>query len=151
MKEQIIKLWNEGLSSGLIAQKLKLTRNQVMGCIHRAQKTGLAKKRAEPKQRLENPIHKPKPKAVPLETRNNLLRPVFRPVETPVEEPKPIVVPPKPEVKRGTPKTILELGVFDCRYIIENGKYCGEFTDNYRQPWCPEHRKLVYVPVKKRA
>lgn len=148
MKEEVIKLWKEGLSSGLIARTLNITRNQVMGHVHRAQKAGLVEKRAEPKQRLENPTHKPK--TVSLAPKKATL-PVLKIVEKPVNDPKPVVPPPAPEVKRGKPKTILQLGVFDCRYILDNGKYCGVFTDNYKQPWCPEHRQIVYVPSKKRA
>ena len=141
MKDKVVKLWNEGKSSGLIAQELHMTRNQVMGFIWRAQKAGAAVKRVEPRKKLPRPERSPKPKAVAL---------VFRPPKPQlkvVEEiVKPVVPPPPPEKKDDSkPKTILQLTAYDCRWILPNGEYCGKHSESALSPWCPEHKKIVYV------
>lgn len=142
MKDEVIRLWKEGLSSGLIARELNITRNQVMGHIHRAQKAGLVEKRAEPKKRLANPTHKPK--TLTVQEREKLLKPVkLKIVETPV---KPVIPPPPPPpVKESKPKSILQLEAFDCRWILGKDKYCGKQAKSYRAPWCDHHYQLVYV------
>lgn len=149
MKDAVIKLWLEGWSSGAIALELGLTRNKVMGHVWRAQNKGeIAKRKEPPKKALKPKRPEPKVKAVSLALKPVPIQPTLKLVEPVV---KPVVPPPKPPPKTNKPKTIMELGTFDCRYILEDGRYCGRFAPNYRQPWCDEHRQLVYAPVKKKA
>ena len=151
MKDKVIELWMKGWSSGAIALELGLNRNKVMGHVWRAQKKGVIPKRIEkPEKTLPKKFPKPH-KKVTLAELPKAQKPIFRVVEKPVEKPEPPVVhPPKPEKQR-KPKTILELGIFDCRYILDDGRYCGQLATNYRQPWCSKHRQIVYYPAKKKA
>lgn len=138
MKDEVIRLWVEGWSSGAIASELCLNRNKVMGHVWRAQKRGDIPKRKEPPKKVAAPKPK-KAESALLETKPQ--KPVLKLVEEIVKP----VVPPPPPPKASRPKTIMELGPFDCRYILPNKKYCGNPSQNYRQPWCDDHRKLVYV------
>ena len=151
MKDKVIELWMRGWSSGAIALELGLNRNKVMGHVWRAQKKGEIPKRLNrPEKTLPKKLPKPHRK-VTLAELPKAQKPIFRVVEKPVEKSEPPVVPPPKPEKQRKPKTILELGVFDCRYILDDGMYCGQLATNYRQPWCTVHRQLVYAPVKKKA
>jgi hypothetical protein len=144
-KTRIIAMWRNGNTSGEIARELHITRSQVMGTINRAQKLGLVERRAlspseKPKQETK-PIRLPKTKPV------TPLKVIEMPKEPPPEDVKPLFVPePIPPAKTKDTKTILQLGLYDCRYILDDGKYCGLRANNAQSPWCEEHRKLVYAP-----
>ena len=132
VKNEVIKMWNEGYTSGDIAWTLKVTRNSIMGTIHRAQKVGLAIKK--------DPYHPPKPKIVKEE-------PVKKPVAVKPKVVKKVVAKPKkkPNVNY---KTLMELGPHDCRWVVGEGYFCGAYSESQQRPWCEQHHKIVYVPSK---
>ena len=130
VKEVVISLWQEGKSSGQIAESLNITRNSVMGIIHRAKRDGLSlrsgpqtvlKKKAPIKEKL-----KPAVKKVA----------VIK-VEKPQLETKP---------KKG--KTLDDLRHGDCRYIISmhdtyGAVYCSDPIE--KASYCDAHAKLCYI------
>ena len=153
MRDQVADLWNKGKTSGEIAYELGMTRSQVMGIVFRARKAGLI---TRPK------IDTPQPKKVTANVKAVRLRakvitplkPIAISETKKVDPPKTAELPTpqikiepvqKPVAKNGT-KTILQLGAYDCRYILDDGKYCGAESNSIQTPWCEEHHKLVYIP-----
>ena len=144
---RIISLWEEGYSSNRIAKVVGVTRSAVMGVVHRARRDGYVIKRATlPKPEPEKVVRMPKKPPMTAVTPPPLKK------EPPPE--KEVVMAakalaPQPKPRTNKPKTILELGSFDCRWILPNKKYCGELAKSATTPWCEEHYKLVYVPRSK--
>lgn len=139
---EILTLWKLGWTSGDIAAKLKISRNTVMGVVHRARLAG---------ENLERRI----PDPPPVEAKRMPKKPPMTSLSAPPPpkkeaapiEPEIVAVftpPPPPPKKKGKPKKILELGAFDCRWIVSPGKYCGEHAVSARTPWCDEHYGIVY-------
>ncbi|GLK85221.1 GcrA family cell cycle regulator [Ancylobacter defluvii] len=153
--ELLKKLWSEGLSASQIAAELGgVTRNAVIGKVHRLGLSGRAKAAAAPAPRPR----KPRPAVVasaparPMVSGNNALAPVMRPViePEPVEMPDPVanVIPMAERC------TILDLTEFTCRWPVgEPGKgdfyYCGSRTKT-GLPYCSYHSRIAYQPVQDR-
>ena len=139
---EILAMWSKGVTSGDIAKALSISRNQVMGVVHRAQKLGLGTRHAYDRaQAAKKPRAARLPKAPALTT----VAPVKLKKEP--EMPKKPLEPPKPpeELRHvAKPKRIMQLGFNDCRWIRPDKLYCGQFASNPMQPWCKEHRALVY-------
>ena len=144
--KEIITLWGLGWKGSQIAKKLKISRSAVMGTIHRAREDGI-----DVPRRPHVPAEEKPPENVKRLTKapSSALNPPPAPVAV---EPIPADIkvaftpPPPPPPKRGKPKKILELGAFDCRWIVSPGRYCGEHAVSARTPWCEEHYQIVYVP-----
>jgi len=148
VKDDIIRMWNEGKVSGEIARELHTTRNVVMGVVYRAQKQGLAVKKGP----SEPPP--PKPKAVVRLPDKKVSKHkgvvVRKDVLGKKIGPAPVELPPTPEVVVKTmPKRLLQLGAYDCRWTVKDGYFCGAPSKSMLRPWCEEHYKLVYVPVNR--
>lgn len=138
LKNEIIKMWNEGYTSGDIAWTFNVTRNSIMGVVHRARKLGLALKK--------DPYHPPKPKIV--KEPPKVINKPPKPVKTPKAKKKVVV---KPKVKpESSSKTLMELGPNDCRWIVAEGYFCGKHSESSLRPWCEVHHRIVYVPLKPR-
>ena len=123
-RARIAELWNKGMSSSQIANDIGLSRNSVIGAVHRLRAKGMImasrfEKRKYPSQaRTAMPIRK------------NL----------------------KKKVELGTPVDILKLTFQSCRYIVEEGnvletKYCNNKID--RASYCAEHYKICYTPTRR--
>lgn len=124
-RAKIAELWNLGWTSSHIADAVGLTRNSVIGAVHRLRKNGTIF--------LERPTKAPTrvaKKSHELPIRKNIKR----------------------NIDFGTPVNILKLSYQSCRFIVEDGnvyetKYCNKKID--RGAYCNEHYKICYVPAKK--
>ena len=139
---EILAMWSKGITSGQIATALSISRNQVMGVVHRAQKLGLVVRHNYDRAlAVKKPPVARLPKQPPLTT----VAPVKLKKEP--EMPKKPLEPPKsPEELRHVPKPkrIMDLGMHDCRWILPDKFYCGQFAPKPSEPWCKEHRAIVY-------
>ncbi|WGD29994.1 GcrA family cell cycle regulator [Ancylobacter sp. WKF20] len=152
--ELLKKLWSEGLSASQIAAELGgVTRNAVIGKVHRLGLSGRAKAVAAPAARPRKPRPTTSaPAARPMVQGNTALAPVLHPViePEPVEMPDPVanVVPMADRC------TILNLTEFTCRWPVgDPGKadffYCGSRTKT-GLPYCAYHARIAYQPVQDR-
>lgn len=144
--ELLKKLWAEGLSASQIAVQLGgVTRNAVIGKVHRLGLSGRAKTPSSTVPR----VRKPRPATMRPRLRfhgNTALAPQY---ETEAElDPLANVVPMGPRV------SILELNESTCRWPIgdpgkEGFAYCGSQTKE-ESPYCPYHSRIAYQPLADR-
>lgn len=162
--ELLRKLWLEGLSASQIAAELAngITRNAVIGKVHRLGLSGRAKSvqspgapraraatpRATPQQTRSTPVRTMT--AAPMMTRSATalaLQPeaYAAPVERPVAE---VVIP------LSEPVTIMELREAMCRWPLGDPatpefRYCGGRSD-VGAPYCSHHSRIAYQPSQDR-
>ena len=110
---KIVKLWNEKKTSGEIAKEMNLTRNAVMGVVHRHGKRKTPLKiirRVEPKPKIvAAKVEKKKANKKPEEKLTVFKKQIK--VTEPFAEMK---------FKKTKGKKMLELGPFDCRWIWDD-------------------------------
>jgi hypothetical protein len=135
-KEEIRKLWQEGISGASIARQLGMTRNSVLGIVYRLRKLGF---QLEERAAMKAPSE-PKPK------------PVAKAAEPPraKEVVAQIVWPERPK-ENISGVGILALRMSSCRYIVEDGdtetrKYCNE--KKVRGSYCQKHYDICHVPIR---
>jgi GcrA cell cycle regulator len=141
------KLWLEGQSASQIAKQLGggVTRNAVIGKVHRLGLSG----RAAPSQPTRTTFRAPRPRpAQPSAPRR---------IEA--AQPRSAPVPPTPPAPRvpdmpGT-ATVLTLGAHMCKWPIgdptsSDFSFCGRRSDE-GATYCVEHAKLAYQPQIKRG
>jgi hypothetical protein len=124
-RSKIAELWNLGWTSSHIADAVGLSRNSVIGAVHRLRKGGAMMTTREERK---------KPKAVKKTNERAIIKRT------------------KKNENLGKPANILNLTFQSCRYIVEEGdvyntKYCNKQID--RGAYCKEHYKICYVPAKK--
>lgn len=152
--ELLKKLWSEGLSASQIAAELGgVTRNAVIGKVHRLGLSGRAKAAASPAPRPR----KPRPAATtqvmrPMVQGNTALAPVVETVTAP--EPEVAADPVAKVIPMGGGCTILDLTEFTCRWPVgDPGKgdfhYCGSRSKT-GLPYCAYHARIAYQPVQDR-
>ena len=135
-KQQIKALWTEGKSGGQIADIIGITRNSVMGAIHRMKIKG-----------EELPLRAPhmprlklsKPRASPTKPKLTLAQIQERSVVDMVFD--------FPD----NHVTIMALKTNSCRYIVTQGdvtetRYCGQ--NIARSSYCKTHYRMCYTPVR---
>ncbi|MDE2577320.1 MAG: GcrA cell cycle regulator [Hyphomicrobiales bacterium] len=151
--ELLRKLWLEGHSASQIANELAngITRNAVIGKVHRLGLSGRAKapSQAAPRQRIAKP-RSVAPRPAPI-VRGNLAfalapRIVEAPQLRPVEE---VVVPISERV------TIMELRESMCRWPLGDPaspdfRYCGCEAPIGEGPYCKYHARIAYQPAQDR-
>lgn len=153
--ELLKKLWSDGLSASQIAAELGgVTRNAVIGKVHRLGLSGRAKALAPsaPRPRKPRPASNGAAHARPMVHGNTALAPVIRPVIEP--EPEEILDPVANVIPMADRCTILDLTEFTCRWPVgEPGKadffYCGSRTKT-GLPYCAYHSRIAYQPVQNR-
>ena len=126
------ELWGEGFSASECGQRMGVSRNSVIGKIHRL---GLSHKYRRPRERTRR-MTKPR-------IRENK-RPL--PPPTPYQEPSPPPLPPIGSVD------LLDLRAGMCRYPHGDGPYrfCGA-PQAFGYPYCREHVEICYnKPVSAR-
>ena len=135
--ENIINLWTQGLTGTEIANLLSLTRNTVLGTVHRLRMKGLALE--ERKGMTGFKVKKPRPLIIK------------KPKKAIRKAAKKIICEPIVENNK-TPIGLLDLRYNSCRFIVEQGnvettKYCN--AEISRSSYCAEHYNLCYVPSRK--
>ena len=155
MIEGLKKMWKRGLTTNEIAKELGVSKNSIVGKVHRLNLTSrpspIKKKDDEDDlDIIETPAEKPvqtdKPKA-----------PVSIEKELPVsQEPEPakVRVPVETELKKRKCIKLSELDSHTCRWPIGDPKddhfcFCGNKV-RAGQTYCDEHAAIAYVkPAKK--
>lgn len=143
IKDKIFELWQQGLSGGQIAEEVGVTRNSVMGFIHRMREKGHTM-RSERKLKVK--VKEPKP---PREKKVKQIKEeqIF------IEEPLFVEEPAIAEKVYDGPVNIYGLKSYSCRFITEVGnhettKYCNKRIS--RNSYCEEHYSLCYFPARMR-
>ncbi|MFK8253675.1 GcrA family cell cycle regulator [Ancylobacter terrae] len=159
--ELLKKLWSEGLSASQIAAELGgITRNAVIGKVHRLGLSGRAKTVAvatPPRARKPRPAGTPAPAAPAMRTRpmvqgNTALAASLQPM---VEiEPEDLPNPVAQVIPLAERCTILDLTEFTCRWPVgdpgtDNFYYCGSRSKT-GLPYCAYHARIAYQPVQDR-
>ncbi len=158
MVEDLKRMWEEGLTTGEIGKRLGVSKNSIVGKVHRLQLSGrpspIKKKNAPAEEnttpkaaKAEKPapqINKPKEEKAPAKEE-----------EVVVEVSAPISVPePKIQVKPSGKTMLTDLDNHTCRWPIgdpkdENFHFCGRKV-KIGQTYCEEHANIAYVkPGKK--
>ena len=138
VKDKIFELWQQGVSGGEIAAIVGVTRNSVMGFIHRMREKGHAM-RSERKLKVKvKEIKQPKPIK---EKRVNKVE------DDPIIEKEPEVA---FSLYEG-PVDLEGLKYYSCRFIVEDGnhlttKYCNKRM--HKQSYCKEHYDICYFASK---
>ncbi len=154
--ELLTKLWSEGLSASQIAAELGgVTRNAVIGKVHRLGLSGRGKAPAQSKPRRQRQPRAQRRSVVHTNVGNTVLKqvidedaepdtlPQIRPVQ--IES---IVVPIEQR------RTILTLTEFTCKWPIgdpgsDDFYFCGAPCD-IGKPYCEAHAQLAYQPSNDR-
>jgi len=150
--ETLTKLWGEGLSASVIAKILGgVTRNAVIGKVHRLRLEGRAPARRAPAT-ADKTIEVKPPRKAPAAPRTDGAMALKQEVEkqaAPAEKTAARVHLVDPPLK-GAISNIMELTRHTCRWPIgdpgeENFAYCGSQAGN-GSPYCEHHTKLAYQP-----
>lgn len=124
-RDTAIQMAGDGYTARQIAEKLKRSKNSIIGFLHR-NKIQL---------RTTNKYHKPKNVA-----------PKPRPIPKLVQPEKPI------EIKH---VSLMEVRTFQCRYIVQESRdpwqvlCCG--AETIYKSWCKAHHKIVFRPKERAA
>jgi len=152
--ELLKTLWRDGLSAGDIAKELGgVTRNGVIGKIHRLNLSGRVRKARPPKpapsSKAERSTYRPSRVVANVGFADfravngaNALKP---PREVEYVEPLPDNTMPFPDRK-----TLLQLTEHTCRWPVGDPRspdffFCGGVVDD-DQPYCAYHRRVAYAP-----
>ena len=151
--EMLKKLWSEGLSASQIAAEIgSVTRNAVIGKVHRLGLSGRGKAKSSSHQRVKKPSRAPSaPGAiadqVPLST--GTIAPIPLTMEQePVATMDDVVVPMSERV------TIMDLRESMCRWPMGDPtkaefRFCGARSVT-GLPYCTHHSRIAYQPVADR-
>ena len=160
--EQLLRLWEQGLSAKEIALKLGhgLTRNAVIGKIHRLRADGKAPLRRQGTQPQAEASRKPAPRsrqggtadATPATAGALALKPEAEEKAAPVAEEK--TAPRLVERETGLVDNILDLNDKTCRWPIgepdEDGFcFCGR-EPAQGLPYCQHHASIAYQGTEQR-
>ncbi len=162
MVEDLKRMWKEGLTTGEIGKRLNVSKNSIVGKVHRLGLSG----RPSPIKKKEDSAApaKPQPKTVapkPVKTvkEEKIVAPKPAPVEK--KQPEPVkeiftqpIIPVAPKIKHNGNLSLTDLDNHTCRWPIgdpkdDNFHFCGKKV-RIGQTYCEEHVALAYVkPTKK--
>ncbi|PHR57169.1 MAG: GcrA cell cycle regulator [Robiginitomaculum sp.] len=149
--ETLKKLWTEGLSASQIAREMGgVTRNAVIGKVHRLGLSGRATPSRPPRSR-------PRPRAKAKVIRTGAIAPSLKtPASAPaVRREEPPVVPIEPQkLPNGEFATVLTLTNKLCKWPIGDPakpgfKFCGRGSTE-SSPYCADHAAQAYQPQSRR-
>jgi GcrA cell cycle regulator len=152
--ELLKKMWADGLSASQIAHELGgVTRNAVIGKVHRLNLSGRVKPAAPSQARPRRPRpaatapHRPQPR--PVVAGNTALK-----IHVPEPEVRRVVVQEDVVVPIPLRATILTLSEHTCKWPIgdpaaEDFCFCGH-EPRLGGPYCEYHARLAYQPVNDR-
>jgi GcrA cell cycle regulator len=149
--EQLKKLWESGLSASQIAAELgNITRNAVIGKVHRLGLSGRAKSpsSAAPRQRKVRPAQNMMRISRPMSRGNTALAHVFE------AEPEPDPIAFDNVVPMSQRRTLLELTEDTCHWPIGDPSsseffFCGGKAVA-SLPYCSHHSRVAYQPASER-
>jgi hypothetical protein len=136
--QKIVDLWQENVTAQEIGVLLNMTKNAVIGKVSRLRNKGYDLRKRESPKKVE-----------PIAMRTETPKPVIAWVSAPTSYP-----PPEPKKAHVSgPKSLMDLGIDDCRYIINDGPvssllFCGE--PKKIKTYCAAHYKLCYIPITKK-
>lgn len=147
----LIALWNEGLSTAAIGRRLGVTKNAVVGKVHRL---GLPKRQSPIRGDRTNsnrPGPKPRPRA---EAQPRTPRPVVKKAERPMAPKRPPIVEVEEPKLVGDPISMDELKPSMCSWPIgepgtEEFRFCGHDKIEGK-PYCLYHCQKAYVKSSKK-
>lgn len=155
MVEDLKKMWHEGLTTGEIGKRLGVSKNSIVGKVHRLQLSGRPspikkKDEAAPEKTMPEKTAKKEEKAAPAKPKEEK-----KPEPAKEEKFEPIA---KMSLKSNFPhsgKTSLtDLDNHTCRWPIgdpkdENFHFCGRKV-KIGQTYCEEHANIAYVKAGKK-
>jgi hypothetical protein len=140
-------MWNSGMTSGQIGKALKISRSAVMGLVSRMRARGLDLREGN------NVVYKDNDNDNKLTSTRRGGPPVRPRVKRSTRPPSSARVAFSVEdlfnFRPEKGKTVMTVGLTDCRYVISRGVFCGEPGKSASRPWCDHHYSMIYVPVKK--
>lgn len=160
MVEDLKRMWEEGLTTGEIGKRLGVSKNSIVGKVHRLQLSGRPspiKKKDTPAEETPAPTkpskpektvsqaNKPKEEKTPAKKEEEVIVEVSAPISAPMPK-----APSKPSGKT----MLTDLDNHTCRWPIgdpkdENFHFCGKKV-KIGQTYCEEHANIAYVkPGKK--
>lgn len=160
MVEDLKRMWDEGLTTGEIGKRLGVSKNSIVGKVHRLQLSG----RPSPIKKKDAPTAETPAPAKPSKAEKTSSQP-NKPKEEKVSAPKeeeivveisaPVSAPAPKAASKPSGKTMLtDLDNHTCRWPIgdpkdENFHFCGRKV-KIGQTYCEEHANIAYVkPGKK--
>lgn len=169
MVEDLKKMWKEGLTTGEIGKRLNVSKNSIVGKVHRLGLSGrpspIKKKEEATPKATENKSVSPKPapeKAAPSKApaKTNVKQ---KPAEAPKDNfqtclnkelEKNFLSPNNKEKKNNGFVTLTDLDSHTCRWPIgdpkdENFHFCGKKV-KIGQTYCEEHAAIAYVKPSKK-
>jgi GcrA cell cycle regulator len=150
-EEELLKLWEEGLTGKEIADKLGVTRNAVMGKLHRLREQrvitykNIATRTAAVRHSVRT---KERARVTPPEAPNPIEE---KPLKETVEELLPLILEElKPQYADRRPVKFIDLSPSSCRYIINSGMvkdflFCNE-VKKLGSSYCEEHHARCNTP-----
>jgi GcrA cell cycle regulator len=149
--EMLKKLWSDGLSASQIAAEIgNVTRNAVIGKVHRLGLSGRGKAKSASPQRAKKPSRTPSaPAPIPQPTATGPIALASSPrAPQPVVEADDVVVPMSERV------TIMDLRESMCRWPMGDPtkpefRFCGARSVT-GLPYCTHHARIAYQPVADR-
>ena len=141
LSKKILELWLKDKTTTEIGEMLGMTKNSISGRIHRLRMKGHIAPRRNP-ERYQPPSYPPKIK------NRRIIRQINKGARQAPELALP--VPKKPRVAHHE-KTLMQLTINSCRYIIYMGEkhdtlYCG--APKERGAYCNSHASLCYIKAK---
>ena len=150
--EELKKMWDKGMTTGQIAKVLNVTKNSIIGKVHRLCLTA----RPSPiKKTANSDAEKKAPKAAKTCKKETQCK---QPVEKPSKEPKKVTVAepakPTPVAVEETNIPLVKLDNHTCRWPIGDPRdeefcFCGKRIRT-GQTYCEEHAAVAYVKAGKK-
>ncbi len=171
MVEDLRKMWKEGLTTGEIGKRLNVSKNSIVGKVHRLGLSGrpspIKKKsegdtvnaakeaKAPVAEKAEKKTVEPAKPATPAKPRlQKTVEPAEKASAPAAKEFEPRLARKEPEKKHNGFVTLTDLDCHTCRWPIgdpkdENFHFCGKKI-KIGQTYCDEHASVAYVkPAKK--